>query len=552
MNTIIEEKKSLQEEDQYKEALLKYAYTYSQRRQKAKDEKDLLESKKYYVIYARKSTEDEKRQVQSIEDQINQCKKYAKSNKLEVVEILREEKSAKTAGRRDRFREMLDRINKGDLYNAILTWHPDRLARNMKESGEILDMLDNDIIKDLKFASFAFTNDAAGKMTLSILFAMAKEFSDKLSEDTKRGNRKKVKEGKYMGSIKKGYFKGKNDYFRRDSETFEIYQKAWEMYQKTNNQSKVVEWLQEQGEITSVNKVSEFFRDPFSAGFYCYGGQVVDLKAVDPNFTPMITPKDFITMQKMNRDNPRGWKISDEFRPFNDFVLCAHCGNPMTSGLSRGKSGLRYLNVTCGNKKCKEERKSKHLSPIANTIRGELILEFVIEGIKALTKVDKSTYDKVKKVYFAERSDLFKQMQSDITALKTKKTKIESHSKKIQDKLIMDNDVFVSKKLSEDLVIILKEIRGIDTDIELLEKRRTKYEYELELEFPPFEDFLNFFENALLVMDKSEDAYLIDQLTKLVFLNTTVDGKKVSEYRLREPFNEYENLKFLHGVVNGT
>jgi len=88
---------------------------------------------------------------------------------------------------------MLDTIKKGDFYNSILSWHPDRLSRNMKESGEILDMLDNDLIVDLKFSSYTFNNDTAGKMTLSILFAMAKEFSDKLSDDIKRGIEKQLK-----------------------------------------------------------------------------------------------------------------------------------------------------------------------------------------------------------------------------------------------------------------------------------------------------------------------------------------------------------------------
>lgn len=184
--------KSLQD-IQYKEALLKYAESFNLKKNKTKGEQQLSNRKDLYVIYARKSTEDDQRQVQSVEDQIDHCRKYAEQNGLEVVAVVREEKSAKIAGKRVKFREMLDTIASGNFYNSILAWHPDRLSRNMKESGEILDMLDNDVISNLNFSSYTFNNDTAGKMTLSILFAMAKEFSDKLSDDTKRGIKKKLK-----------------------------------------------------------------------------------------------------------------------------------------------------------------------------------------------------------------------------------------------------------------------------------------------------------------------------------------------------------------------
>jgi DNA invertase Pin-like site-specific DNA recombinase len=235
------------EQATYKQALIQYSNTYILQKRDPKAEGGNSTARTKYVIYARKSTEDDKRQVQSIEDQVDHCKNFAKKENLDVIDILREEKSAKNAGKRNIFNLMLESIYKGDSYNAILSWHPDRLSRNMRESGEILDMLDNNYIRDLKFPSYAFNNDAAGKMTLSILFAMAKEFSDKLSEDTKRGISRKVSEGKHSGGDKRGYIVGKDDYFRPHPDTFEVYKKAWELYAETNNKSHVLTWLNEQG-----------------------------------------------------------------------------------------------------------------------------------------------------------------------------------------------------------------------------------------------------------------------------------------------------------------
>ncbi|WKZ27753.1 MAG: recombinase family protein [Candidatus Dojkabacteria bacterium] len=539
------------EQAQYKEALLKYAHAYTLKKQKNKSEKQLSDSKRYYVIYARKSTEDDKRQVQSIEDQIEQCQKFAKRENLEVVDIVQEDKSAKTAGRRPKFAAMLERLRKGDLYNSILAWHPDRLARNMKESGEILDLLDNDIIVDLKFPSYSFNNDAAGKMTLSILFAMAKEFSDKLSEDTKRGIRKKIREGKYSGTGKRGYMVNKHEYFRPDDSNFAIYQKAWQEYSSGKTQSEIIRGLKEQGEKISTNGMSEYFQDPFVAGIYTYGEQVVDLEKVDPKFTPMIGPKEFLMAQKINRPNPRGWCMNDEFKPLNDLVLCADCGNPMIAGLSEGNR-YRYLNLTCSNRACKEKRREKKIKPVSNTIRAFEIIDFARRVFDELLNIDQATYDKAKKKYFTERSAVIKGLVAESAKLKASKSKLETKSSKLSDQILEKHSEDVKQKFSEEFTSVLAQIRNIDASLVTLEQKKRDLEFEIEDEFPDFKTFLNFFENISATIESTDNAYLVDQLVKLVFLNLTVSEKKVVKYTLREPFKTYENLNFLVGVVDRT
>lgn len=533
----------LLEHSQYKEALLKYAEAYNLKKKKTKGEQELSDSKRYYVIYARKSTEDDKRQVQSIDDQIDHCKKYAKEHNLQIVaEPIREEKSAEIAGKREKFNAMMERLYKGDLYNCVLAWHPDRLSRNMKESGEILDMLDNDVILDLQFPSYSFNNDAAGKMTLSILFAMAKEFSDKLSEDTKRGINKKVREGKYTGTAKKGYYKNEDDYFRVDEEKFPIYSQAWKLNKEGKTQGQIIEWLNKQGEKMDTNSMSLYFQDPFSAGIYCYGDQVVDLTSIDSKFRPMISPKDFILVQKVNRDAARGWHRTEEFRPFNEFIICGDCGNPMTSGLSRGKSGERYLNLTCGNRRCKEKRRSAGLKPINNTVRGEVIMDFIIKGIDSLKEIDRPTYEKAKSKYFEEKNSIIKSLNSEIGDLKASKTKLESKSNKISEKLIEETKPEVGQKLSNDLNIILKQIRPLEEQISIFEQKITDYEFDMEAEFPDYETFLNFFKDITSTLKTTDNAYLVDQLAKLVFLNITIKDKIVTGYNLQEPFEAYEGI----------
>lgn len=109
-----------------------------------------------YVLYVRKSSEDAEAQAKSLPDQIADCKEYANNHGLLLVgEPIQESKSAKKSGNRPLFSQMLKDIEKGK-YDAILAWHPDRLSRNSLEAGMVVDMVDNGVIKDLRFPTFKF------------------------------------------------------------------------------------------------------------------------------------------------------------------------------------------------------------------------------------------------------------------------------------------------------------------------------------------------------------------------------------------------------------
>jgi DNA invertase Pin-like site-specific DNA recombinase len=78
-----------------------------------------------YFLYARKSTEDEERQVMSIEAQLAELEEYARREKLEVIEQFIESKSAKKPGR-EIFNTMIAKINQSEEPLGLLAWHPDR------------------------------------------------------------------------------------------------------------------------------------------------------------------------------------------------------------------------------------------------------------------------------------------------------------------------------------------------------------------------------------------------------------------------------------------
>src|SRR2546426_489001 len=89
-----------------------------------------------FVIYARKSTESEDRQVLSIDSQVQSMKELAVRHGVEVADVLTETRSAKAPGR-PVFGELIRRIERRQV-TGVLCWKMDRLARNPYDAGLIL------------------------------------------------------------------------------------------------------------------------------------------------------------------------------------------------------------------------------------------------------------------------------------------------------------------------------------------------------------------------------------------------------------------------------
>lgn len=121
-----------------------------------------------YILYARKSTDTEDKQVLSIEAQLSELRKFARDNQLIVVDELIEKRTAKMPGR-PVFDSMIKRIINGEV-NGILAWHPDRLARNSVDGGQIIYLLDQTLLNYLQFPVFQFENTSQDKFMLSIMF----------------------------------------------------------------------------------------------------------------------------------------------------------------------------------------------------------------------------------------------------------------------------------------------------------------------------------------------------------------------------------------------
>lgn len=159
-----------------------------------------------YCLYARKSTEGDEKQALSIDSQIKEMRQIAERENLFITEVRQESHSAKVSGTRPVFNEILKDIDSG-LFNAIITWAPDRLSRNAGDLGRLVDLIDQNKLITIKTFSQTFTDSPSDKFLLMILCSQAKLENDNKSINVKRGLRTRCEQGLWPGKAPTGYMK---------------------------------------------------------------------------------------------------------------------------------------------------------------------------------------------------------------------------------------------------------------------------------------------------------------------------------------------------------
>ena len=518
-----------------------------------KDELDITKLK--YVLYVRKSTDDPKRQARSIPDQIKECRELAERLHLNVVNLnrpLKEKKSAKIPNKRPVFSQMLKDIRDGK-YDGILAWNPDRLARNMLEAGMLIDMVDNGVIKDFKFVTHVFSPDPNGKMLLGMAFVLSKQYSDKLSVDVTRGVRSNFQEGK-TPTPKHGYLNDGGN-FRPDGDNFRSMKEAWQMRLEGKSLDVITKFMNDEGYGRTVKKdkrqikmsikiLTVIFHDPFYYGLLVQAGQTVDLRELDPDFEPVVTPEEYNQVQLLSRHRLTPYNTRRyTFYPLKAIVRCALCDHNMVVAPSTSHTkSKRYLYYRCDNSDCRRKKRS---------IRAKVVFDFIYQFLRdyfKLTEADyKLYYDRLDKLSGERRIAIKTTIHSLQGSLKALEEDIKTRSLNIVDMRLKGKPLEINEqKISEE-----------EAEKEDIEKKIVELKAKLtdpEKDRLSLEQFLNLVKNADSIV-KSADAIKKDTIIRLVFLNLNVDEEKVASYRLKEPFAtllKTRNLPLGRGTRNRT
>lgn len=318
-----------------------------------------------YFMYVRKSSEPDDRQALSIESQKRELDRMF--GHLTIVGAIEEAMSAKAPGR-PHFDRMLQRIEAGEA-QGIISWHPDRLARNSVDGGRVIYDLDQGKLLDLKFAQYSFENTPEGKMMLNLLFGQSKYYVDKLSKDVKRGLRAKLEQGWRPGVAPLGYLNALDDdkithTIVKDPVRFPLVRRMWDMLLTGAYSAPHVlsiannEWglrtpkrRRKGDKPISRSTVYEIFTNPFYYGWFGYGGQMYHGK-----HEPMIAEEEFWKAQQiLGRKGRQRPKTKTAFA-FTGMIRCGECGAGITAEEKRKHikstgSERQYIYYHCTKRK---------------------------------------------------------------------------------------------------------------------------------------------------------------------------------------------------------
>lgn len=323
-----------------------------------------------YFIYCRKSSEDEDRQILSINSQIEVLKELAQRLELKVVRIFTESKSAEAPYQRPVFTEMIQRIKRGEA-EGILCWKLDRLARNPDEAGMIIGMLKREEIKHIKTNERDY-HPQDNAIISYVEFGMADQYSRDLSVNVKRGLKTKLLMGWYPSRAPLGYLntatkeKGTNEIVK-DPERFDVVRQMWNLMLTGNYTPpqilKIVnkEWkfkTRTTKKYTGTKPLSrsqiyKMFINPFYYGWFEYGKEN-NKQLYKGSHEPMITEEEFDRVQKLlgreGRPRPKEHRFA-----FTGLMRCGNCGAMITAEekIKRQKNGNvhHYVYYHCTKRK---------------------------------------------------------------------------------------------------------------------------------------------------------------------------------------------------------
>lgn len=351
--------------------------------------KEQLPPKMRYCLYARKSTESEERQILSIDSQVKEMLQLAEREGLEIAEIRRESHSAKATGQRQVFNEIINDIKLGK-FNSILTWAPDRLARNAGDLGALVDLMDQRILLEIRTYGQRFTDSPNEKFLLMILGSQAKLENDNRGVNVRRGLRMRCEMGLRPGVAPLGYLNEK----RIDRKCHAIVDPdrapvVKQMFEKVVNEHwsgrKVYHWLKfdlnfitKSNHHVSLSSIFLTLQNPFYYGVFEYPEKSGNWYT--GKHEPLVTKELFDKVQEQLKRDQIVRSELKEFA-FTKLMSCGLCGSGVTADekFKKRKDGstIRYVYYGC--------TRAKNINCKCGYLREEELIE---QLVKLMDQID--------------------------------------------------------------------------------------------------------------------------------------------------------------------
>jgi site-specific DNA recombinase len=301
------------------------------------------------VLYARVSSREQEREGYSIPAQQKLLAEYAKSQGFQIAQEFIDVESAKNPGRKH-FGKMVGLLETDPNCRIVLVEKTDRLYRNRKDSltfEELIEKRNVEVHLVKEGRVIGKDSRSQDKFTHDIHVAVARNYSENLREEVKKGMREKAEQGVYPARAPFGY---RNDKTTRtivvDPERTRVLKRIFELYGSGQHSLTSLRkaLLEESGTQLNRAYLEKILKSRFYLGYFFWQG--VEYKGTHP---PLIDSATFDRVQAVfaGRHKPRHRK--HDFA-FGGLLRCAHDGCTVTAEHHKGK--YTYYRCSYGRGKC--------------------------------------------------------------------------------------------------------------------------------------------------------------------------------------------------------
>ncbi len=350
------------------------------------------------IFWARVSTKEQAEEGYSLSSQIKLMRDYAERKGMVVAKEFIVPESASGKQERKHFQEMLEYLKKHPEIKFVICEKVDRISRNFKDAVKLDDWLNEDEERQIHFVkqSLVIHKNAKSheKFQWDIYLVLARNYSNNLSEETKKGLDEKNAGGWYAGNQKRGYRTigdiGHKIWAIDDSLESEarFIKLAFELYDSGEYTTKTLGkrlfeegWRSSVGKPISKSEMHKLLSDCFYCGEFMWKG-VHEKNAKHP---PLISKELFYRVQERMTRKLTGKYRKHEFLFQN--IVCGECGRSVVGDIRKGHI---YYHCTRHETNCtqrqytRQEVLEKQISEFfeALEVKNERVVEVIRKALK--------------------------------------------------------------------------------------------------------------------------------------------------------------------------
>jgi site-specific DNA recombinase len=421
--------------------------------------------KRRAILYIRVSTDEQADKGYSLGHQEERLRKYCELQEIEVVNLYKDDHSAKTFIRPE-FQRMLSFVKKHKNKTDVLLFTKwDRFSRNAGDAYSMINQLNKLGMEPQAIEQPLDLNIPENKIMLAFYLAAPEVENDRRALNTLVGMRRARKEGRWIAPAPKGY-KNKRD--ERDKPIIVINDDAKfvkksfeEVATKIHSVQDVFIRMKKEGFNCSRTNFWTMLRNPVYMGkvpINAYKEEAAHL--VNGIHEPIISQELFYAVQDhldgKRRNAPFKHTKRQQF-PLRGLLICPRCANVMSASVSKGNGGM-YEYYHCKNR-CKERVKAETVN--RRFLDGLLMLSFNPAIIDYYEAEIKNRF----KEGVLDKKNLVRNIQQEIDK---NQERINNARKLLLDNVIDANDFHDAKKQYqpeiEKLTRKQTEILGMDDD----------------------------------------------------------------------------------------